>query len=394
MLGPVEFGVFTSLNSFYTLILTPLGIFTLVTAYYLAQFKARNENYRSRSLLIDMTKWVSLIGVSIGIVIALGSTYLATFLQIPSPTPIIVVAVMIFVGALMTVATGALQGLQKFFALGINNIIGPALRLAFVVGLIALGLGASGALAAQIFAGLITFGIAAVILAPILRRRESGQHIGHGLTIREVFVYAGLVMVGTTCISALTNMDVMIVKHFYLPAEAGQYAAVSVLAKIILFFSGAITTVLFPKAVEQSILQQDSSRIIRQTAAAVAGVSGVLVIGYFIFPGFLIRLLFGPGYTSVIPLVGPFGATMALYALVILQMTYYLAIRKARYIALLVVSTISLVISLIMFHNSLLEVIIIQLINAVAVLLVGELFFRGVISDVLRPAVTKKNISA
>jgi hypothetical protein len=80
---------------------------------------------------------------------------------------------------------------------------------------------------------------------------------------------------------------------------------------------------------------------------------------------------------------------MALYALVTLQMTYYLAIRKVRYIALLVVSTISLAISLMLFHNSLLEIIIIQLINAAALLLVGELFFRGIISDVLRPNVSE-----
>ena len=387
MLGPAEYGVFASLSSFYLLISTPLGILILMTAYYLAQFQARGEIYRSGPLLISISKWVSLIGVLAGAAIVLGSPFLAAFLQIPSPTPIFVVAGMVLVGALMAVVTGALQGLQKFLVLGINGIIGATLRLAFAIGLIALGLGASGALAAQIFAGLITFVIAMVLLAPLLRQPESSRHSNHGLTIREVLAYAGLVLIGTTCLAALTNMDVMIVKHYFPPGEAGQYAAASVLAKIILFFPGAITAVIFPKAVERFALQQDSSRIVRQAAAAVVGLCGVLVVGYFLFPGLLIRLLFGPGYTTAIHLIGLFGATMALYALVTLQMTYYLSIHKARYIALLVISTIFLAITLMLFHNSLLEVIIIQLINAATLLVVGELTLRGIISDVLRPAV-------
>jgi hypothetical protein len=65
-------------------------------------------------------------------------------------------------------------------------------------------------------------------------------------------------------------------------------------------------------------------------------------------------------------------------------MTYYLAIRKTRYVALLVVSTIFLAIALMLFHNSLLEVIIIQLLNATALLVVGELICRGIIGNAYR----------
>ncbi len=391
MLGPAEYGVFASLNSFFLLISTPLGILTLVTAYYLAQFEARGEVTRSGSLLIAISKWVILIGVLAGIVISIGSPFLAAFLQIPSQTPILVVAVTFLVAALMNVLMGALQGLQKFFAMGIGTIVGTVLRLAIAVGLVALGLGAAGALAAFGLANLITVAFALVILAPLLRRPFFAQCPEHGLTLREVLAYAGLVLVGTTCLATLTNTDVMIVKHYFSPAEAGQYAAASVLAKIILFFPGAITAVLFPKAAERFALQQDSSRIARQAAAAVGGLCGSLAILYFLTPDFLIRLLFGQGYESAVPLVGPFGATMALYALISLQITYYLSIHKTRYIYLLTGSTLLLATALLLFHNSLLEVIIIQLINAGALLVVGELTCRGITSGARRLKITEQN---
>jgi O-antigen/teichoic acid export membrane protein len=209
------------------------------------------------------------------------------------------------------------------------------------------------------------------------------------LTLREVLAYAGLVLIGTTCLAALTNIDVMIIKHYFAPAEAGQYAAASVLAKIILFFPAAITAVLFPKAAERFALQQDSSRIARQAALAVGGLCGSLAVVYFLIPNLLIRLLFGQGYENAVPLAGPFGVTMALYALVTLQMTYYLSIHKKRYIPILAGSTILLAIALVLFHNSLLEVIIIQLVNAAALLVVGELILRDKISAVRRSKIAE-----
>ena len=389
MLGPAEYGIFASLNSFYMLISTPLGILPMVTAHYIAQFQARDEVYRAGPLLTAMLKWVALIGTIAGAVIALASPFLAIFFQISSTTPILVVAALVFVGALMLVLTGALQGLQKFLALGINGIVGAILRLAFAIGLVALGLGASGALAAPIFAGLVTFAIALVPLVPLLRRPPSTHRSDHGLTLKDVLAYAGLVLAGTTCFAALTNMDVMIVKHYFAPAEAGQYAAASVLAKIILFFPGAIMAVLYPKAVERYARRQDSSGIARQAAAAVAGLCGGLAVVYFLIPSLLIRLLFGQGYETAIPLVGLFGAAMALFALVSLQLTYYLSIHKTRYIPLMVGSTLLQVTALVLFHNSLLEVIIILLVNAGTLLVVGEVICQGLTGAARRPSTTE-----
>jgi O-antigen/teichoic acid export membrane protein len=381
MLGPTGYGIFASLNSFYMLIATPLGILPMVIAHYLAQFQARGEIYRARALLTDMLKWVALIGALASAAIALASPFLANFLQIPSQAPILIVAGMVFLGALMPVLTGALQGLQKFLALGMNGIVGAVLRLAFAVGLVALGLGASGALGAQILAGMVTFAIAMVSLAPVLSLSSSTDHSDHGLALKDVLGYGGLVLVGTTCFAALTNMDVMIVKHYFSPAVAGQYAAASVLAKIILFFPGAITAVLFPKAAKRHALRLDSSGIARQAAAAVVGLCGGLAVVYFLIPGLLIRLLFGQGYETAVPLVGFFGVTMALFALVNLQMTYYLSIHKTSYVPLLAGSTLVQVAALALFHNSLIEVILIQLVNISVLLVVGEVVCRGIIGD-------------
>jgi O-antigen/teichoic acid export membrane protein len=268
------------------------------------------------------------------------------------------------------------------------------LRLVFAIGLVFLGLGTAGALGAQIIAGVGTFVIALIPIGSILRRPVSIDRSGHGLALRDILAYGGLILVGTTCFAALTNMDVMIVKHYFAPTEAGQYAAASVLAKIILFFPGAIATVLFPKAAERHALQQDPSKMARQAAAAVIGLCGGLAGIYFIIPEFLIRLLYGPGYEPTIPLVGFLGVAMALFALVNLQMTYYFSIHKTRYIPLLAGSTMIQTVAMLLFHDSLIDVIIIQVINSGLLLVIGELTCRGIIGETSHHTKKKPNMES
>ena len=47
------------------------------------------------------------------------------------------------------------------------------------------------------------------------------------------------------------NIDVILVKHYFSADEAGHYAALSQLGKIIIFGTGAIASVMFPLVVER-----------------------------------------------------------------------------------------------------------------------------------------------
>jgi O-antigen/teichoic acid export membrane protein len=387
MLGPAEYGVFTSLLGLYLIVATPEGILPTVTAKYVSQFHALGETHRVGGLLTDVLKWVTLAGTLAAALIALASPYLASYLQIPSPVPVLVVATMLLIGALQPIATGALQGLQKFWALGGIGLLGTGSRLLFGVGLVYLGLGASGALAASTLSGIVVFAVALIPLAYLFRQGSKGAAVetGHGLTARDVLSYSGLVLVGLACFTALTNVDLVMVKHYFSPTEAGYYSAASVLAKIILFFPGAVACVMFPKTSERHALNQDPAGIARTALLAVAVLSCGLLLAYFLFPSLLVKVLFGPGYEATIRLVGIFGVPMALYALVNLLLSYYLSIRNARFIWLLVGSTALQVVLLSLFHTTLLQVITVLLLNAFLLLVLSEVFCRGLTKSPPRP---------
>ncbi len=132
------------------------------------------------------------------------------------------------------------------------------------------------------------------------------------------------VVIVLLCFSILTNIDVIIVKHFFAPIQAGHYAAAAIFGKIVLFFPGAIAMVMFPKAAELHTLEQDPWPVLKKSLLAVAVLCGLVTMSYFFFPVLIVSLLFGSRYYQSIPLMGLFGIAMTIFSLINIIIAYYL----------------------------------------------------------------------
>ena len=143
---------------------------------------------------------------------------------------------------------------------------------------------------------------------------------------------------------------------------------------------------MFPKSSERHALHQDASGIARKGLLAVTALCSGLLLAYFLLPSLLVSVLFGSGYEATVSLVGTFGVAMALYALVNLLLLYYLSIRDARFIRLLVGGTVLQVALLGAFHASLQQVIYILILNAFLLLVLSEVFCRGLTKSNARVA--------
>lgn len=373
MLGPAEYGVFASLLSVFVLLSVPAMIVRMVVAKYVSRFHAREEAGKIAAFLVAALKWISVGGILATLALILSSGYVAAYLQIPSAVPVIVIATMTLVGTLMSVATGALQGLQKFRALGANMVLAAGSRFILAVGLVALGLGASGALASSTLSGALAFGTALVPLSYLFRQRDACLDV----QTRDIFQYSAVVFLGLLCFTALTNVDLVVVKHYFDPVDTGHYSAASVLARIILFFPGGIGVVMFPKASSNFALNRDSTVVIRKTILAVAVLCGLLVAAYSLFPALLVSALFGEGYEASVPLIGIYGLAMSLFALINTLLLYYLSVQNIKFVWLLLVSTVVQILALNIFHDSLRQVIYVLVLVSTLTLLVGEILCRG-----------------
>jgi O-antigen/teichoic acid export membrane protein len=254
-LGPEEYGIVTTLLGLSMILSVPAGIAQTVITQYVSGFYAKKEWGHVAALFADAMKALSLASVAAFGLILIASPFIAAFLNVPSAVPVVAMASMfLFMGPFITLI-GALQGLQQFNCVGAQLVAGPGFRLAFGILLISIGWGAGGALGATTLSNLFFIGIALFWT----RDLWSGKADGHGLTWGSISQYSGIVFLGTLAFTISTNIDLVIVKHFFPPVQAGYYSAASVLGKVILFVPGAIATLMFPKTSYRYALGQNAS---------------------------------------------------------------------------------------------------------------------------------------
>ncbi len=371
--GPGDYGVFTSLLALYVIVSVPAGIAQTVVTQYVSRFRALNETSKVAGLFVDSLKYLSLAGVVVFVLVAAASVPIASFLNVPSPLPVVAMASIFLVAGGSTVVGGTLQGLQRFFVISANGVLVPIFRLIGGVVLISLGWGAAGALGASTISTFLAVMVGLFFVRDILRMKYEP----HGLALSALSWYAGVVLLGTLAYTVLTNIDLIVVKHFFSPEEAGYYSAASVLGKIILFFPAAVSTLMFPKTSQRFALGQNASDIARQSVLVIVGLCGFAAAVLAFFPSLAVHLLFGNQFDGSISLVGLYGATMGLYALVQLLMTFYISQEEARFVWLLASVTVGLAFVLAVFHVSLVQVILSLAASALGVLIISEIWLGG-----------------
>jgi len=144
---------------------------------------------------------------------------------------------------------------------------------------------------------------------------------------KEILAYALPTTLATMLLVVSLNMDIIIVKHYFSATDAGIYAAISTIAKIILYGTAPIITVMFPLVSERIAKGDKHYRLfIYSLIATLAG--ALLILGiYVLAPTKVITVLYGQSYTSMYHLLPQVGLFVVFYTLINLIANYFLAIR-------------------------------------------------------------------
>ncbi len=372
MLGPAEYSVFVSMLSLFMILAIPTSPLQMVFAKYVVNLQASARHVQVGTLLTRALRRMSsysFVGLA---VFLLSSGSIASFLNLPSALPIIVTGGMIFLALLLPVTLGVLQGRQQFTYLGACTALGALLRLVFAILLVYVGLGASGALGGSVLAQA-----AVLILSLILLRALLAQRSEEAVDTPGISGYFGSVLVSMLCFTMLTNADVVLVKHFFDPIEAGYYSAASLASKILLYLPSAVAIVMFPKSAERFALGQDSSAILRRALLVAGAVYALALPIYWLFPSPIVNILFGAGYTATESLIGLFSLAMAFYGLTNILLFYHLSVNNRRFIYLLGGFSLAQVILLLLFHRNLVQVIGVLVFIGFALLISSMYLFGG-----------------
>ncbi len=367
VLGPSSYGILGALLSITYILNVPLTVIQTSVTKFAAQYKAKKEINKINTLLISSIKRLSIFGIIGTIIFFILSPLIGYFLHIKIEYLFILSPIIIF-SLLLPLTRGILQGLQRFNSLSLNMILEGLIKLSLGILLVYMGLNIGGAILAIIFSFVIAFFLTFIPLKQFLVIKNMN------INTKEIYNYTIPVLIALTSLTFIYTIDIFIVKHFFNEIEAGYYAALSLIGKIIFFGTFAIANVMFPKVAEMHASNKPNKKIMNKSLLLTLTGASIAVIIYFIFPKLIITLLFGKDYLGIYKLVGPFGLVMALFSLVYLLSLYNLSIHKTRFIYILILFNILEVILLFLFHNTLTQVVTILVTLMIALFIILYLY--------------------
>jgi O-antigen/teichoic acid export membrane protein len=362
ILGPTAFGHATAVYTLLTLISAVTLSFQIVPAKVVAQ---QSTPEAKAAVFRDFHRGAWGCGVVIALLMFLFQSGISSFLRLPSP----VLVELIAIGAAFYVPLGSrrgyIQGAYGFRTLSTNLVLEGVVRLTGSLLLVGLGFGVKGVIAANAAAIAVAYFAAAPKLPPPVTNQ---LRLSYALreSMQAIVFFAGQVLIN--------NCDIVLVKHFFTPAMAGLYAAVAMVGRVIFAFSQAVVNSMFPLVAGTGDEERKDLKVIATSLLLVLGIGCSVALALRLAPAGIWTAFFGPGFTIAgkygLPyLLSLYAVTTVVYCLSVVMITYEMSYKIANTSWIQLAFSGLLVAGLCEFHSSLREVILVQLILMAALLI-------------------------
>lgn len=359
ILGAEGYGELAALISLLYILNVPASVIQTVLVKFFSALKAKQEQGQARFLIrVATTKILIIEGVGM-VVIFIFARAMALFLHISSPW-YIVWLYFVFATFMVGIINGsAIQGFQLFTASSVLTTTGMMLRLFFGVGFAYFGVGWT--LVSNIFSNALSFGLSFLPLRFFLRIKEKSLVINR----TEILGFSVPAFVTTLGVTLLFSQDVLLVKHYFTSYEAGIYASLSVMGKVLFFATGAVSFVLFPVLSERKASGKNHSRLVYPALFIIGSICAALTALYFIAPQ-LVLLAFGKAFFGAAPYLGPFAVFMTFFSLASIMIQTLLALDKTNVWILTTVFSVMQLVLIVFLHDTLSHIIAVNIVVSVA----------------------------
>jgi len=368
ILGPAEFADAAILITLL-LVLSFAGMtFQIVTAKYAVLF----EKAKLNSFLSFATKYAVIIGLLLSSLIIVFQKDLQTVFHTQTSAMFLIFAFGLPLYFLMSINRGLYQGKDVLNQLSLTYQSEMISRLLITLGIILLMpfIPASIAIAIGIVASFI------IGLFPFKKKiiKSSTQVQEKLVESKEILIFFGLTAFYELTQIIINNSDIILVKHYFDNEQAGLYASLALIGRVVYFVAWMFVMLLLPKVIQLKKEGKNTLPILIKYVSYIFVLSTCIVSFTWLFPELVVTIMFGDQYISIAPLLWKYALATSIFAIANIFAYYFLSIGK--YIpviisALLGTTQIGLIIG---FHNSLEQVVLMQ-IYAMIILLVFQLSY-------------------
>ena len=371
-LGAVQFGHAAAVYTLLMLLSSVTLAFQLVCSKFVAQSEAL-EAKAGVYVSLHRSSWK--VGTILGVLLVLASSAVSSYLKLPTRTYIILLGVGTALYVPLGVRRGLLQGMYDFRRLAENFVVEVLVKLVGAILLLVLGWGVTGVIAAV----TASLGVAYLMAYPqkdlrVATKPDLPASFWEGMQAAVFFV--GQVIIN--------NVDIVLVKHFFSAGEAGLYAAVALVGRVVYMLSWSVVSSMFPVSAGARSDERGGRMVLTTTFLLVLLITTLFLFGLWLAPNALWKFLLGAGfpplggrspYTSLLLL---YAAATGVYSLAVVLMTYEMSRKIVNVGWLQLGMSGAVVLGIYTFHKNLHQVIAVQLILMIALLVtVAAPLFRS-----------------
>lgn len=313
--------------------------------------------------------------VSFGLVLGTGIIVFAKELQSVFQTEsymmFVIFGIAVPIYFVMSVGRGKLQGEKDFTNLSITYQLEMFSRLAITF-LVLMAFGITSSIAVS-----IGIGISFVAGVFPLKKKENKKYPNIQLSTKDKKAVLNFFIL-TACYELTqiicNNSDILLVKHYFSAEEAGLYASLALIGRVVYFVTWMFVMLLLPTVVDKKKKGEDTKPVLLKYTGYIILLASIIVACTFLFPEFSVNLLFGEAYVSIAPLLGWYALATSFFAISNIFAYYFLSLDHYKPIGIAAIMGIMQIVLIALFHESLFQVVIMQIL-AMGMLLILQVSY-------------------
>jgi O-antigen/teichoic acid export membrane protein len=351
MLGASSFGHASALYTLLMLVTAITLSFQIITSKFIAR---SSETVVRVQIYATMLRRAWQVGLGVAVLLAAGSAYLKSYFNLPAQHDLVLLAIAAGVYIPLGVRRGKMQGCYNFRGLALNVVVEVTVKLGGALLFLHYGMGVTGVMTAV----LLSIVAAYIVATPGAEYRSTPGLIkiapfGEGM--QAVLYFIGQVI--------LSNLDILLVKHFFPPPEAGIYAAIALVGRVVFMLSWSVVSSMFP--VSASHTHRHGGRSVLYTGLLLVGtVTSIFIAAVALAPQAVWTMLLGKafllGTASFSTLLTEYAVMTGIYSIAVVVMMYEISRRIGTAAWVQLGASILLTAAIWRYHSSLSQVILVQ----------------------------------
>ena len=348
-----SFGLLTLVNTFSFLIFILLFSLSSTVTHRISFLSAKYGEESGLAFLKKVYKKSIVLAFVASIIWGALIPFLTYFFRLDSILPLLMFYPILWLGLIGSLNEGFLQGKFLFILMAVITVSAPALKLVLGLSMTYFSLEELAYLAIP----LATVFPVIVSSIYVFKHASTIPKMGkiHAIKFPKRFFFASILTVLST--SAFMSVDVLLVKHYLSNIEAGQYALIGLIGKIVFYFGSLVNNLMMAFVSRDEGANRSSHKTFNRLLIGTVFLTGLVFIvvgplGHLVTP-----LLFGDKVYVILPFISEYALAIVFITITQAMLIYHLA--KHHYIFSMVslVSVGVMILAIILHHGSIREVV-------------------------------------